>query len=294
MSPLIGRSLVALSLFVVLSACQNNAQKNPEPTIDDFAAAELVFNTHLAAQELESAGQQLDALRDSDPSEPRLEELQQRLATAWLATGEQALKDADIDTASAALMQAKRLLPKAPALTQGLSTALAAVQEPILEPTAPSVQPSVVRKQPLPRLAPAPKKPVKESVAAQPEVPEVPEVVVEQSQPQELIELTPPVRSKLKARVLDLNAAQTTIALPMLANRNNHQLGRLLDDVAADVVRFRAAVSIEVADTRDFHWVAALLSARVKKLDANFNPRLQEVIRSDEAAQLVITPNLSF
>ncbi len=80
----------------------------------------------------------------------------------------------------------------------------------------------------------------------------------------------------------------------MLANRNNHQLGRLLDDVAADVVRFRAAVSIEVADTRDFHWVAALLSARVKKLDANFNPRLQEVIRSDEAAQLVITPNLSF
>lgn len=291
MSPLIGRSLVALSLFVVLSACQNNAQKNPEPTIDDFAAAELVFNTHLAAQELESAGQQLDALRDSDPSEPRLEELQQRLATAWLATGEQALKDADIDTASAALMQAKRLLPKAPALTQGLSTALAAVQEPILEPAAPPVQPSVVRKQPLPRLAPAPKKPVKESVAAQPEVPEV---VVEQSQPQELIELTPPVRSKLKARVLDLNAAQTTIALPMLANRNNHQLGRLLDDVAADVVRFRAAVSIEVADTRDFHWVAALLSARVKKLDANFNPRLQEVIRSDEAAQLVITPNLSF
>lgn len=294
MSPLIGRSLVALSLFVVLSACQNNAQKNPEPTIDEFAAAELVFNTHLAAQELESAGQQLDALRDSDPSEPRLEELQQRLATAWLATGEQALKDADIDTASAALMQAKRLLPKAPALTQGLSTALAAVQEPILEPTAPSVQPSVVRKQPLPRLAPAPKKPVKESVAAQPEVPGTPEVVVEQPQPQELIELTPPVRSKLKARVLDLNAAQTTIALPMLANRNNHQLGRLLDDVAADVVRFRAAVSIEVADTRDFHWVAALLSARVKKLDANFNPRLQEVIRSDEAAQLVITPNLSF
>lgn len=291
MSPLIGRSLVALSLFFVLSACQNSAQKNQEPTIDEFAVAELVFNTHLAAQELESAGQQLDALRERDPSEPRLDELQQRLATAWLATGEQALKDADIDTASAALMQAKRLLPKAPALTQGLSTALAAVQEPIAEPAAPPVQPSVARKQPLPRLAPAAKKPVKKSVVAQPEAPEI---VVEQSQSEELIELTPPVRSKLKARVLDLNAAHTTIALPMLASRNNHQLGRLLDDVAADVVRFRAAVSIEVADTRDFHWVAALLSARVKKLDANFNPRLQEVIRSDEAAQLVITPNLSF
>ena len=70
-------------------------------------------------------------------------------------------------------------------------------------------------------------------------------------------------------------------------------MGRLLDDVASDVVRFRAAVSIEVADTRDFHWVATLLSARVKKLDASFKPRLQEVIRSDSPAQLVITPNKS-
>ena len=79
--------------------------------------------------------------------------------------------------------------------------------------------------------------------------------------------------------------------MPMLASRNDHQLGRLLDDVASDVVRFRAAVSIEVADTRDFHWVATLLSARVKRLDASFKPRLQEVIRSDSPAQLVITPN---
>ncbi len=76
----------------------------------------------------------------------------------------------------------------------------------------------------------------------------------------------------------------------MLETRNNHQLGRLLDAVAADVVKFRATVAIEVADTRDFHWVAALLSARVNKLDSSFKPRLVEVIRSDGPAQLVITP----
>ena len=99
------------------------------------------------------------------------------------------------------------------------------------------------------------------------------------------------MRSTLKARLLDVDAPYTVVPMPMLNARNNHQLGRLLDDVAADVVRFRAAVSIEVADTRDFHWVAALLSARVKKLDASFKPRLQEVIRSDTPAQLVITPN---
>ena len=99
-------------------------------------------------------------------------------------------------------------------------------------------------------------------------------------------------RSK-KARIIDPLADSTTLPMPMLASRNDHQLGRLLDDVASDVVRFRAAVSIEVADTRDFHWVATLLSARVKKLDASFKPRLQEVIRSDSPAQLVITPNKS-
>ena len=68
---------------------------------------------------------------------------------------------------------------------------------------------------------------------------------------------------------------------------------RLLDAVAADVVKFRATVAIEVADTRDFHWVAALLLARVKKLDANFQPRLQEVIQNDKPAKLIITRNPS-
>ena len=55
------------------------------------------------------------------------------LLVAWLQSGEQALQDADVDTASAALIQAKRLLPQAPALTEGLSAALAAVQAPIAE-----------------------------------------------------------------------------------------------------------------------------------------------------------------
>lgn len=285
MSPLIGRNLIALSLFFILSACQSTIQHDHDSMIDEFAVAELVFNTHLAAHELEPAGQQLDALRQTHPNDLRLDTLQQRLATAWLANGEQALKEADIDTASAALMQAKRLLPQAPALTEGLSSALAAVQTPVVEPAAPAVQRPMRRQQPLPKLAP--KKPA---------VPRNIDSAVTKVEPASVADetaLTPPVRTtKQKARVLDLNNVSTVIGLPMLATRNNHQLGRLLDDVAVDVVKFRAAVSIEVADTRDFHWVAALLSARVKKLDTNFMPRLKEVIRSDNTAQLVITPSL--
>ena len=96
-----------------------------------------------------------------------------------------------------------------------------------------------------------------------------------------------------KARIINTDADFTVIPMPMLNARNDHQLGRLLDRVAADVVTFRAVVTIEVADTRDFHWVATLLTARVNKLDTNFKPRLQEVRRSETPAQLMITPNRS-
>lgn len=280
MSRLIGHSLLALSLVFFLSACQSANQQDEELAIDEFAVAELVFATHLAEQQLGSAGQQLESLRENHPDEPRLDALQQRLASAWLETGEQALKEADIDTASAALTQAKRLLPQAPALTEGLSSALAAMVEPEPEPVVPP---------PVQRPKPTPKKP---AVISQPQP--QPQVLIEQPEPVEDIIPPAPVTSKLKARIIDVNAPHTLVPMPMLAARNNHQLGRLLDDVAADVVKFRAAVTIEVADTRDFHWVAALLSARVKKLDANFKPRLQEVIRSDQPAQLIITPNKLF
>lgn len=276
----IGRSCLAFGLLMSLSACQNLTQNNQEPTVDEFAVAELVFNTHLNAQELDSAGQQLDDLRKNNQDEPRLDVLQQRLANAWLDKGEQALKVADMDTASAALMQAKRLLPQAPALTEGLSTALAGVQKPPAEPVVFVQRPE------------APKKPVlkKPAVVSQP----LPKKSIEHLESVEKTLLKSAAPGALKARILDVNATQTVVPMPMLATRNNHQLGRLLDAVAADVVKFRAAVIIEVANTRDFHWVAALLSARVKKLDANFKPRLQEVIRSDQPAQLIITPTQTF
>ena len=287
MSHFIARSVLACSLIFVLTACQSAVAPINEPAIDEFAVAEQLFESHLASKELDLAGQQLESLRHQHPDEQRLAALQQHLASAWLARGEQALKDADVDTASAALIKAKRLLPQAPALTEGLSAALAAMQTPVVEPIAPVA----------PRPVPPRKKPVAKKVPVPVPVEPAPAPVLAPSiEPPEPVEQTPslpPVRSKLKARILDVDAPYTVVPMPMLNSRNDHQLGRLLDDVAADVVKFRAVVTIEVADTRDFHWVAALLSARVTKLDPNFKPRLQEVIRGDQPAQLVITPNKS-
>ena len=293
MTQIIWRSLLAFSLAMALSACQAPAKQISEPVIDQFAVSAQVFDTYVEGNQLVAAEQQLQTLGADYSDDERLPALQQRLAAAWLKNGQQALQNADVLAASTALMHAKRLMPQAPALTEGLSTALAEVQAQVVPPVVeqeivkPVVKPPAAAK-PAPRV---PARKIATPIKTAPAVTVIEPTVMEPKLEQAPLATTKP-RSK-KARIIDPLADSTTLPMPMLASRNDHQLGRLLDDVASDVVRFRAAGSIEVADTRDFHWVATLLSARVKKLDASFKPRLQEVIRSDSPAQLVITPNKS-
>lgn len=293
MTQIIWRSLLAFSLAMALSACQAPAKQISEPVIDQFAVSAQVFDTYVEGNQLVAAEQQLQTLGADYSDDERLPALQQRLAAAWLKNGQQALQNADVLAASTALMHAKRLMPQAPALTEGLSTALAEVQAQVVPPVVEQEIVKPVVKRPA-AVKPAPRVPARKiatPIKTAPAVTVIEPTVVEPKLEQAPLATTKP-RSK-KARIIDPLADSTTLPMPMLASRNDHQLGRLLDDVASDVVRFRAAVSIEVADTRDFHWVATLLSARVKKLDASFKPRLQEVIRSDSPAQLVITPNKS-
>ncbi len=293
MTQIIWRSLLAFSLAMALSACQAPAKQISEPVIDQFAVSAQVFDTYVEGNQLVAAEQQLQTLGADYSDDERLPALQQRLAAAWLKNGQQALQNADVLAASTALMHAKRLMPQAPALTEGLSTALAEVQAQVVLPVVEQEIVKPVVKRPA-AAKPAPRVPARKiatPIKTAPAVTVIEPTVMEPKLEQAPLATTKP-RSK-KARIIDPLADSTTLPMPMLASRNDHQLGRLLDDVASDVVRFRAAVSIEVADTRDFHWVATLLSARVKKLDASFKPRLQEVIRSDSPAQLVITPNKS-
>ena len=293
MTQIIWRSLLAFSLAMALSACQAPAKQISEPVIDQFAVSAQVFDAYVEGNQLVAAEQQLQTLGADYSDDERLPALQQRLAAAWLKNGQQALQNADVLAASTALMHAKRLMPQAPALTEGLSTALAEVQAQVVPPVVEQEIVKPVVKRPA-AAKPAPRVPARKiatPIKTAPAVTVIEPTVMEPKLEQAPLATTKP-RSK-KARIIDPLADSTTLPMPMLASRNDHQLGRLLDDVASDVVRFRAAVSIEVADTRDFHWVATLLSARVKKLDASFKPRLQEVIRSDSPAQLVITPNKS-
>lgn len=218
MSRFIRRSVLLCSVLAMLTACQNTAEYAVEPQIDEMAVAELAFIDYIERNQLDLAGQQLTELRVKHPDQPRIADLQQRLANAWLSTGEQALQEADVDTASAALIEAKRLLPQAPALTEGLHAALLAVQTPQFEPSI--TPPLAVTKRPVVR---------KPTVQKQPAVKAEPTPSAEQLAPEPQIPASAATLSKAKARIIDVNAPYTIVPLPMLETRNNHRLGRLLD-----------------------------------------------------------------
>ena len=60
--------------------------------------------------------------------------------------------------------------------------------------------------------------------------------------------------------------------------------------MAADVVAFDCAVRVEVRQAKDYPWVAALLSARVKKLDPAFGLRLSQSLKPEQVPRLVLSP----
>ena len=76
----------------------------------------------------------------------------------------------------------------------------------------------------------------------------------------------------------------------MLDANDRDSLRNLLDQVAADVVAFDCAVRLEVREAKDYPFVAALLSARIKKLDPGFSPQFSPVLKPDQEPRLVLSP----
>ena len=90
-----------------------------------------------------------------------------------------------------------------------------------------------------------------------------------------------------KAKVIDPTAVSTTVALNIT---DMAKLRRQLDAIAADVVSFNCDVSIQVPRTDDYPWLAMLLTKRVKKLDPDFNLKLEKQILRNVQAQMVLSP----
>ena len=215
MTQIIWRSLLAFSLAMALSACQAPAKQISEPVIDQFAVSAQVFDTYVEGNQLVAAEQQLQTLGADYSDDERLPALQQRLAAAWLKNGQQALQNADVLAASTALMHAKRLMPQAPALTEGLSTALAEVQAQAAPPVVEQEIVKPVVKRPA-AAKPAPRVPAKKIVTpikTAPAVTAIEPAVVEAKLEQAPLTATKP--STKKARIIDPLADSTTLPMPV-------------------------------------------------------------------------------
>ncbi|MFS2068667.1 PA5502 family lipoprotein [Pseudomonas sp. CT11-2] len=93
--------------------------------------------------------------------------------------------------------------------------------------------------------------------------------------------------AKPQAKVIDPTAESTTVALNLT---DMSKLRRQLDAIAADVVNYQCDVSIQVPRTQDYPWLATLLTKRVKKLDSEFDLKLEKQILRNIPAQMVLSP----
>ncbi|VVM45655.1 PA5502 family lipoprotein [Pseudomonas fluorescens] len=94
--------------------------------------------------------------------------------------------------------------------------------------------------------------------------------------------------AKPKAKVIDPTAESTTVALNITDSR---KLRRQLDAIAADVVNYECAVTIQAPRTNDYPWLATLLSKRVKKLNPDFELKIVKQTVRTVPAQMVLSPH---
>ena len=269
--------------LVLLAGCQSAPQQPANLPVDDLVSAFRQLDQSLASGDLSGAESQLGSLQQRASGDTRLEQYQRQLAEAHLQQGQQALQSGDLDNATKALSRARSLMPQAPALTTGLDGAISHAR---------TAQEQAAEQQ---RLADAQAAAAAEStrlqqarqlrLAAERQAAAIQATQLPNTPPAEA-----PAPAKPQARLIDPAAASSVIAMPMLDNQDNERLRSLLDSVAADMVAFNCAVRIEVRQAKDYPWVASLLSARIKRLDPGFSPRMSQVIKPAQVPQLVLTP----
>ena len=124
MKPFTSRYLLLAAFSLLLGACQSTPPVAPEvPDARAVAIAQLEQN--LASSELATAEDQLAALQAQSPDDPALEPYQRQLAEAYLQRSQIVLQKGDVNAAATALSRARALMPKAPALTGGVNSAIA-------------------------------------------------------------------------------------------------------------------------------------------------------------------------
>lgn len=123
MKPFTSRYLLLAAFSLLLGACQSTPPAAPQAP-DPRAAAIAQLEQNLASSELATAEDQLAALQAQSPNDPALEAYQRQLAEAYLQRSQIVLQKGDVNAAATALSRARALMPKAPALTGGVNSAI--------------------------------------------------------------------------------------------------------------------------------------------------------------------------
>ena len=290
-------------------------------TVDELVEGFNQVSAQIARGELQAAEAGLDALRQRTASnDVRIGQYQRELASAYLQQGRQQLQAGDKAGAGATLAKGERhLAATSPAFRQqyqavvaeggsakpAAAPVVAAKPQPVAKPAeakAPEerredverrlreAEATIARKeaerarqqQLAEEKAAAEREAAQQAAAAQAQP--APAVVAKVEEPKPVVVAAP------RARLIDPNAASSSVPMPMLDANDRDSLRNLLDQVAADVVAFDCAVRLEVREAKDYPFVAALLSARIKKLDPGFSPQFSPVLKPDQEPRLVLSP----
>lgn len=270
------RCLPILAISLLLTACQSPPAPYQAP-VDESIASMRLLDQELSAGRLDQAESRLDSLQQRNPADTRLEAYRRQLAEAHMVQGNAALQKGDLDQATQSLAKARSLMPQAPALTRGLEDAIAGTRRQQLDRAEQQRRASALEAERQEQLRQQQLLAARQAAGLQ----------VEQAEP-----ARPPVgaRQPQRALLIDPKAASSVVQLPMLDTQDNDALRNLMDHVARDVVAYNCSVRIEVRQAKDFPWVAALLSARVKRLDPGFSPSIIQSLKPDQPPRMVLTP----
>ncbi|MDX5371066.1 MAG: hypothetical protein LPK18_01330 [Pseudomonadaceae bacterium] len=309
------RYLAALALSLLLGEVHADYR-----TVDELVKDFNRVSAQIARGELQAAEAGLDALRQRTASnDVRIGQYQRELASAYLQQGRQQLQAGDKAGAGATLAKGERhLAATSPAFRQqyqavvaeGGSTkpaaapVAAAKPQPVAKPAeakAPEerredverrlreAEATIARKeaerarqQQLAEEKAAAEREAAQQAAAQAKP--APAVAAKAEEPKPAVVAAP------RARLIDPSAASSSVPMPMLDANDRDSLRELLDQVAADVVAFDCAVRLQVREAKDYPFVAALLSARIKKLAPGFAPQFSPVLKPDQEPRLVLSP----
>jgi chemotaxis protein histidine kinase CheA len=266
------KTSIFVAMLLALSFNTATAEE-VDPTIQALRA----LDNSVAGNQLDQAESQLQALQKTLPGDTRLEQAQRDISAAYVKQGQAALKSGNLVTASQALGKAQHAMPAGNQQIAALASAIEQNKEQQAATAKAEQQAAAAQAK---------------AAAEKAEQARQQKLVAERkaAEAKKTAETAAAVPAAPVASLIDPAAASSTVAMPMLDEKDNESLRKLLDKVALDVVAFRCKVRIEVRQNKDYPWVAALLSARVKKIDPAFNMQLEQQIDPAKAPQLVLTP----